>query len=69
MIDFIDENREEYGVEPLCKSLPIAPSTYHLKIVGGPAQLLSEDAVTAIHQGSGGLLRRANALAGNGKYF
>lgn len=37
--------------------------THHLKIVGGAAELLSEEAVTAIHQGSGGLLRRANALA------
>jgi len=25
---FIDENREVYGVEPICKVLPIAPSTY-----------------------------------------
>jgi transposase InsO family protein len=29
MIAFIDENRAEYGVEPICKVLPIAPSTYH----------------------------------------
>ena len=28
MIAFIDENRERYGVEPICKVLPIAPSTY-----------------------------------------
>ena len=26
---FIDENREVYGVEPICRVLPIAPSTYH----------------------------------------
>jgi transposase InsO family protein len=26
---FIDEHRHEYGVEPICKVLPIAPSTYH----------------------------------------
>jgi transposase InsO family protein len=25
---FIDEHRSEYGVEPICKVLPIAPSTY-----------------------------------------
>lgn len=37
--------------------------THHLAIVGGKPELLSEDAVTAIHQSSGGLLRRANALA------
>jgi putative transposase len=29
MIAFIDEHRETYGVEPICKLLPIAPSTYH----------------------------------------
>lgn len=25
----IDEHRDEYGVEPICRVLPIAPSTYH----------------------------------------
>jgi putative transposase len=29
MITFIDDNRGHYGVEPICKVLPIAPSTYH----------------------------------------
>ena len=29
MIAFIDDQREAYGVEPICKVLPIAPSTYH----------------------------------------
>ena len=29
MIDFIDDHREAYGVEPICEVLPIAPSTYH----------------------------------------
>jgi transposase InsO family protein len=29
MVPFIDEHREEHGVEPICKELPIAPSTYH----------------------------------------
>jgi putative transposase len=28
MIDFIDEHRAIYGVEPICRVLPIAPSTY-----------------------------------------
>ena len=28
MISFIDDHRQEYGVEPICKVLPIAPSTY-----------------------------------------
>jgi putative transposase len=29
MIAFIDEHRAIYGVEPICRVLPIAPSTYH----------------------------------------
>jgi len=29
MIAFIDEHRDAYGVEPICRVLPIAPSTYH----------------------------------------
>ena len=26
---FVDANREKYGVEPICRMLPIAPSTYY----------------------------------------
>jgi len=29
MVRFIDDHRDEYGVEPICKVLPIAPSTYY----------------------------------------
>jgi putative transposase len=29
MVSFIDSHRREYGVEPICKELPIAPSTYY----------------------------------------
>ncbi len=29
MISFIDEHRDAYGVEPICKILPIAPSTWY----------------------------------------
>jgi transposase InsO family protein len=29
MVAFIDENRDMYGVEPICAVLPIAPSTYY----------------------------------------
>jgi hypothetical protein len=28
MVSFIDAHRDDYGVEPICKLLPIAPSTY-----------------------------------------
>ena len=30
MKQFIDDHRNVYGVEPICKVLPIAPSTYYL---------------------------------------
>ena len=29
MVAFIDDHREEYGVEPICRVLPIAPSSYY----------------------------------------
>jgi putative transposase len=32
MIAFIDDRREAYGVEPICRVLPIAPSTYHAHV-------------------------------------
>jgi len=36
---------------------------HHLKIAGVKQALISHQAITAIHQGSGGLFRRANHLA------
>lgn len=29
MVAYIDDHRERFGVEPICKVLPIAPSTYY----------------------------------------
>jgi putative transposase len=29
MMAFIDQHRSEYGVEPICRQLPISPSTYY----------------------------------------
>ena len=29
MVDFIDKHQRQYGVEPICAVLPIAPSTYY----------------------------------------
>lgn len=40
MIAFIDGHRDSYGVEPICRFLPIAPSTYHERFIrprGSPA--------------------------------
>jgi putative transposase len=38
---FIDEHRDEYGVEPICRVLPIAPSTYraHAACLADPSKL------------------------------
>jgi putative transposase len=33
MIAFIDDHRAAYGVEPICRVLPIAPSTYHVHVI------------------------------------
>ena len=39
MIAFIDDHREVYGVEPICRILPIASSTYHARLAQrGPWQ-------------------------------
>ena len=32
MVQFIDDHRIAYGVEPICRVLPIAPSTYHAHV-------------------------------------
>ena len=29
MIDYLDAHKERFGVEPICKQLPIAPSAYY----------------------------------------
>ena len=39
---------------------------HHQKIAGVKKNLFSDEAITAIHQGSGGLLRKANSLASGG---
>ena len=41
MIAFVDDHRQAYGVEPICKVLPIAPSTYreHVAQRRDPAKL------------------------------
>ena len=36
MIAFIDDHRQVYGVEPICRVLPIAPSTYTPTPPGAP---------------------------------
>ncbi len=53
MIAFIDDHREVHGVEPICRVLPIAPSTYHVHAArrADPAKLpprAKSDAVLVI---------------------
>jgi putative transposase len=38
MTIFIDVHRQEYGVEPICALLPIAPSTYYAKKSRPPSE-------------------------------
>jgi len=32
MVSFIEEHREVFGVEPICRVLPIAPATYYARV-------------------------------------
>ena len=45
MVSFIDENREEFGVEPICAQLPIAPSGYYAAKSRPPPARARRDAV------------------------
>lgn len=45
MVNFIEENREEFGVEPICDVLPIAPSTYYAAASRAPSRRARRDAV------------------------
>jgi transposase InsO family protein len=54
MVRFIDDHRTDYGVEPICRVLPIAPSTYfaHKACQANPALLSARaqrDAVLREH--------------------
>ena len=72
MIAFIDDHRETYGVEPICRVLPIAPSTYHAHVArrADPNRLparAKRDAVLMAEiryaeETTGGILRHASFL-------
>jgi putative transposase len=44
MIQFIDEHRDEFGVEPICAELPIAPATYYAARARPPSSRARSDA-------------------------
>ena len=46
MISFIENQRVVYGVEPICRVLPIAPSTYYHRL----ACLANPSKASARHQ-------------------
>ena len=45
MVDYIDQHRQEFGVESICNELPIAPSTYHAFKQRQPSARARRDAV------------------------
>jgi putative transposase len=46
MIEYIDQNKDEFGVEPICKELPIAPQTYYAAKSRPPSKRSQTDEVT-----------------------
>jgi putative transposase len=44
MVQFIDEHRDEFGVEPICQDLQIAPSTYYAAKTRPPSARAVSDA-------------------------
>jgi putative transposase len=66
MIAFVDGHREAYGVEPICRVLPIAPSTYraHVAQRADPAkastrarqdQVLIQKQIRRVHEANFGV--------------
>jgi transposase InsO family protein len=53
MIAFIDDHRGAHGVEPICRELPIAPSTYyaHLARRSDPAKVSARARADAVLRG------------------
>jgi putative transposase len=45
MVSFIDEHRDEHGVEPICSALQVAPSTYYAAKKRQPSARALRDAI------------------------
>lgn len=43
MVDYIDAHKGEFGVEPICQELPIAPSTYYARKNAEPSARAVKD--------------------------
>jgi putative transposase len=48
MVSFIDANRDELGVEPICTTLQFAPSTYYAAKSRKPSARAIRDAIVAV---------------------
>ena len=46
MIAYIDEHKTEFGVEPICRELPIAPQTYYASKTRPPSKRSVSDETT-----------------------
>ncbi len=46
IVEFIDDHREEHGVEPICEQLQVAPSTYYAHRSRPPSARSVTDAVS-----------------------
>jgi len=62
MIDYIDGNKDEFGVEPICRELPIAPQIYYAARNRPPLKRAVSDEETAVKinpvHGRAGLMSR-----------
>lgn len=47
MVDFIDRHKDVYGIEPICRVLQVAPSTYYAAKTRAPSVRTVRDAVLA----------------------
>ena len=45
MVDYIDRHRDQFGVEPICTALQVAPSTYYAAKARPPSARARRDAV------------------------
>ena len=45
IVDYVDEHRDEFGVEPICRALQVAPSTYYAAKTRPPSGRSVRDAV------------------------
>ena len=71
MITFVDDHRQAHGVEPICRVLPIALSTYHAHVAKrvDPSRLSARDRRDAAlkRRRSGACLRQTSGSTGSAR--